>query len=147
MRLALIPVVLILMLSGCSGERDQPLPTAPDPPVSTAPPPLPPPLPPARPSDVTFVWVVVIEKGQGGMCIPGATVEIVRGQGVGRHVTQTTGFCSYWDPDFDAVFNELNLAEELTLRASATGYAAQEITVTPTWGWQTAVTFELSKIQ
>jgi hypothetical protein len=95
---------------------------------------------------MTFVWVVVIEKGGAGLCIPGATVEIVRGQGLGRSVTQTTAGCSYWDPDYDAIFNGLIEGQELTLRSSAAGYTAKEITVIPRSGPQTAVTFELSRI-
>jgi hypothetical protein len=91
--------------------------------------------------------VVVLLAGNG-VCIPGATVEIVRGQGLGRRVTQTSAWvCSYWEPDFDAHFNGLNEGEELTLRASAAGYTAQEITVVPKVGPQTAVAFELSRIQ
>jgi hypothetical protein len=138
MRFALIAVVTLTLL-GCSGETIQPLPTAADPVVPTAP------TAPARPAELTFVWVVVIQ--EAGTCIPGATVEIMRGQGLGRSVTQTSAWvCSYWDPDFDAVFKGLNEGEELTLRASASGYAAKEITVVPTLGPQTAVTFELSRI-
>jgi hypothetical protein len=71
-------------------------------------------------------------------------VEVVRGQGLGRSLTQTA-LCSYWDPDYDAVFDELKQGEELTLRASASGYAAKEITVLPTGGGP-AVVFELSRI-
>jgi hypothetical protein len=41
---------------------------------------------------------------------------------------------------------DLNEGEELTLRASALGYAPKERTVIPTTGWQTAVVFELSRI-
>lgn len=55
MRFALITAVT-LTLCGCSGERPPPLPMAPDPVVPTTPP------PPARPAELTFVWVVVIEK-------------------------------------------------------------------------------------
>jgi len=140
MKIALIAVVA-LTLSSCSRQSAEPLPTTPDPPV------LVPPLPPAPTTPRTFVWVVVIEKGGAGACIPGATVEIVRGQGLGRSVTQTTRGCSYWDPDYDAIFNGLNEGQELTLRSSAAGYAAKEITVIPRSGPQTAVTFELFRMQ
>jgi hypothetical protein len=125
MRFAL-PTVVALTLLGCSGERAQPSPTAPGPPVPITPLPPATPLPP--PPQLTFVWVVVIPAGSG-VCIPGATVEIVLGQGLGRSVTQTTRGCSYWDPDYDAIFDGLNAGEELTLRASASGYAAKEIAV------------------
>ena len=138
MRFVLITVVT-LTLFGCSREMAQRSPTAPGPP--------PVPTTPAPPPELTFVWVVVIEKGGGGGCIPGATVEIVRGQGLGRSVTQTTRGCSYWDPDYDAIFDGVNEGEELTLRASASGYAVKEITVVPKSGGQSAVLFELSRIQ
>jgi hypothetical protein len=147
MRFALIAVVT-LTLSGCSGERARPLPTAPDPPVATTPPPpVPtPPDPSARPPEPTSLWVVVLLAGNG-VCIPGATVEIIRGPGTGRSVTQASAWvCSYWDPDYDAVFRGVNSGEELTLRASASGYYAQELTVVPKLGPQTAVPFELAKI-
>ncbi len=135
MRFALIAVVT-LTLCGCSGEMAQQLPTAPGPPVPTAPAPPPPttPTPPARPSELTAVWVVVLAEGSA-LCIPGATVEIVRGHGLGRSVMQTTRGCSWWEPDYDAFFDGLNSGEELTLRASASGYASKEITVDLTSGW------------
>ena len=71
-----------------------------------------------------------------GTCIPGARVEIVRGQGLGRSLTQSTLGCDWWDPDYAATFDGLNVGEELTLRASASGYAAKEINVVPTSGGQ-----------
>jgi hypothetical protein len=152
MRFALITVVT-LTLFGCSGERServQLLPTAPsiqiapDPPVQT--PTVP--TPPARPPVLTSVWVVVTGDTGGGACIPGARVEIVRGQGLGRSLTQSTLGCSYWDPDYEAYFNGLNEGEELTLRASASGYAAKEITVVPTSSeGQTALSIVLSRIR
>ena len=145
MRFAVI-TALSLTFFGCAGEKIPRSPTAPGPPpVATAPVP-PAPVPPAPPPKLTFVWVVVIEEGGGGQCIPGAMVEIVRGQGLGRRLTQTTRGCSYWDPDYEATFDGLNVGEEITLRASASGYAAKEIAVVPTSGGQRAVTFELSRI-
>ena len=75
-----------------------------------------------------------------------ALIEIVGGQGVGRKLTQKDP-CSYWDPDFDAVFKDLIPGEELTLRAYAPGYTVAEETVVPTSGGQTAHAFQLSKIQ
>jgi hypothetical protein len=88
---------------------------------------------------------VVLEKGGSGICVPGATVEIVRGQGLGRRVSQ--GSCNYWDPDPDAAFTDLNADEELTFRASAPGYAATELTVLPRAETGKAVVFELSRNQ
>ena len=149
MRFGLIAVVT-LTLVGCAHEAAQQLPTAPSPAVASTPvPPVPsapvPPAPdpPARPPALTFVWVIVLDR----TCIPGARVEIVRGQGLGRSLTQSTLGCDIWDPDYDAIFRDLNVGEEITLRASASGYAAKEITVVPTPGGQFAVPIVLSRIQ
>src|SRR5687767_1119075 len=134
MRFALITVVT-LTLVGCAPEAARQLPTAPSPAVaSTTVPPVPPaPDPPALPRELTFVWVIVLDDGRvSGTCVPGARVEIVRGQGLGRSLTQSTLGCDWWDPDYDATFDGLNVGEELTLRASAPGYTAKETTVVPT---------------
>ena len=155
MNFALIAVVALTFV-GCAPERAQPLPTAPSPSVATPPapsvptsrdPPAPAPRP-APPPELTFVWVIVLDDGRvSGTCIPGARIEIVRGQGLGRSLTQSTLGCDWWDPDYDATFDGLNVGEELTLRASASGYAAKEISVVPTPGGQYAVPIVLSRIQ
>lgn len=117
---------------------------APDPPPG---PPVPAP-PPARPPELTFVWVIVLDD-VSGVCIPGARVEIVRGQGLGRSLTQSllAKACDWWEPNNDVYFRDLNVGEELTLRASAPGFAAWDKTVVPTPGGQFAVPFVLSRIQ
>ena len=142
MRFALITALSLAFL-GCAGEKIPRSPTAPGPPpVATAPFPTAP-VPPAPPPELTDVWVAVFPEGSA-ICIPLAMVEIVRGQGLGRRLTQSG--CNYWDPDYDAVFDRLNVGEEITLRAFATGYAAKEIAVVPR-SWEQSVTFELSRIQ
>ena len=139
MRFALI-VVVTLILFGCSdGSRPQPLPTAPEPPPVPATP-----APPAP--ELTFLSVVVTEHGGSGACVPGATVEIVNGQGLGRRVSQND-MCSYWDPDYNATFQRLNAGEQLTLRATAAGYAAKEVTVVPVTGPQPALSIELTRVR
>jgi hypothetical protein len=146
MKFALV-ILVPLILFGCSEETAPRAPTAPDPPVPTAPdPPVPPaPLPPSQPPRLTSLWVVVIEEGaRGASCVPGATVEIVRGEGLGQSLKQTNS-CSYWDPDYDLVFRGLTAGAELTLRASAPGYAAKEVTMVPP-GPQRAVAIELAWI-
>jgi hypothetical protein len=152
MRFALITVFAVSLVS--CGETAPPfvlhLPTAPNPPVAAAPdpPPAPPvpavPDPPARPPELTFVVVMVLGGGDG--CIDGAVVEIVRGQGLGRRVTQSARGCGPWDGG-NVIFRDLNVGEELTLRASAAGYAANEETVIPTPGGQFAIPIVLSRIQ
>ena len=146
MRFALITVVTLTIV-GCAENVAQPLPTAPTPFVATTPTSPTAPDPPALPRALTLVWVVVTSDTGGGLCIPGARVEIVRGQGLGRSLTQSTLGCSYWDPDYDATFDGLNVGDELTLRASAPGYAAKETNVVPTPGGQSAVSIVLSRIQ
>lgn len=130
-----LTIVVTLMCFGCSHEA---LPIAPSV-LQTAS------EPGSRlPNPTSHIWLLVIEASGSGRCVADAKVEIVRGQGVGRSVTQ--GVCSYWDPDFDAAFNMLTPGEELTLRASAPGYAAKEVTLVPRWGTQ-EVLFELSRIR
>ena len=107
MRFALMTVATLTLL-GCS---DQPLPTAP----STLPQP---------PRLVTLSMMVLDNSG----CIYGASVEIVRGQGLGRSVTQYE--CGdWWYIPYGVSFQGLNEGEWLTIRVSAPGYASQEISL------------------
>ena len=135
------PIFLVtLSLFGCSGERPGPLFPTPAPSVPAPPTPVPPPRTDGR------VGVVVIQDTGG--CVSRATVEIVRGYGVGRSLMQADG-CSWWDPDYGAVFYNLVAGEEVALRASAPGYTAAEKTVVPSSGlgsW-TYEGIELSKAQ
>jgi hypothetical protein len=64
-------------------------------------------------------------------CIFGATVEIVAGQDIGRSMTRTT--CPYgWDSEPHGFrFEGLTPGVPVTLRASASRYSAQEVTVRP----------------
>jgi hypothetical protein len=120
MRFALIALVT-LSLCGCSKEQPGPFPTS----APSVPAP-PTPVPPPRTDGV--VAVVVIDHFGG--CVSRATVEIVRGYGLGRSLIQSDN-CSYWDPDYRAVFYDLIVGEELTLRASAPGYTSVEKTMVP----------------
>ena len=100
------------------------------------------PQPPASPPP-NSVSGMVLDEPQG-VCVDGATVEVVRGQGLGQRVAQTTP-CSYWD-NYAGGFGFRNLTPgvELTLRATAPGWTTQEKTVTPTYQ---AVYIYLSKLQ
>jgi Carboxypeptidase regulatory-like domain len=128
-----VMVVGSLTLLGCS----QSSPTGPDQPVPTA-------SPAPTPSSSTWLWGMVID--ETGACIVGATVEVVRGQSLGQSITQTTP-CGAWDYDGGVVFRDLTPGVEMTLRASASGYAAQEKTVIPSLGPKMAVLFAPSRIQ
>lgn len=130
----LLTILAILPLLGCSAENAQRLPAAPGagvPPAPTAP-------------ALTSVWAMVV--ADSGVCIVGATVQVVRGQGIGQNITQTTP-CDVWAYDGGAVFKDLTPGVEMTLRASAAGYVPQEKTVVPSLGFQTAVLLAPSRIQ
>jgi len=87
---------------------------------------------------ILMVWGAVVD--ESGLCIIGATVEIVSGQGLGTRMTQAT-LCDAWEPYGGFVFN--GLTGVITLRASATGYVAREVTVMPSG---VPVIVDLSKV-
>jgi hypothetical protein len=94
--------------------------------------PSPTPLPSPSPTPVRLVTVEVLVVGVGGSCISGATVEVTAGQSVGKSMT-LTDMCDVWDDATggEAQFSNLTPDVPMTLRASATGYLAQEMTVVP----------------
>ena len=136
MKIALT-VLVALTLLGCSGERADSLLTAPSPLVGTGS------LSPTGGSLAMLFGMVVNESGG---CIVGATVEVVRGQGLGQSITQTTP-CDAWGYSGGFIFSNLTPGVEMTLRAAASGYASPEMTVVPSTGPQTAVLFSPSRIQ
>jgi hypothetical protein len=139
-----ILTTLALLLLGCSSGDTAPTTPSPSPPapVSVAP------YPPAPTLGATAsFWAIVVPQGGGGVCIVGARVEIVAGQAVGQSGTMPE-VCDVWWVN-GAFFRGLTVGVEMTVRASAPGYLAQEITVIPTPdpGPLTATVIELSKIQ
>ena len=110
-------LVAALSLLGCRGEDASPSPTAP----GTAP------NAPAAPSPAVGAWVWVMVLENSGLCIPGATVAVVGGEGVGQSFTQTRP-CDAWSYDPEVLFVGLTPGAAVTLRASAPGYAAKEVT-------------------
>jgi hypothetical protein len=108
MRLALT-ILATATLVGCSDGSD----VAPTPSVSIS----------------TFV------AEESGVCIQGATVQVVAGQALGRSETQKDGTCNTWDLVGGIAFTELVPGVELTLRASAAGYLPQEKVVVPRSGF------------
>ena len=127
MKFALI-IVMALSAVACGGGVP---PTAPTPPpAAPANPPVP--EPPAPTPVVTgFVWVVVLPEGGSGACIIGATVQVIVDGAVVQSKTQQP--CSYWDPDYDLVFDNLPVTGVI-VRASAPGYVTREMTATPSNG-------------
>jgi hypothetical protein len=133
-KLALVMVVTLL-LCGCSQSGTQPSPTAPAPPAP-GPPPTPTPGPP--------VWLLGYVVNSDGVCVEGATVEVVGGQGAGQSVPQKTP-CDAWDYANGFEFHDLMPGVAMTLSASAPGWSTCAYSVTPHGGGQSAVILELSK--
>jgi hypothetical protein len=77
---------------------------------------------------------------ESGVCIPGATIQVVAGQAVGEPITQETP-CSVWDYSGGVEYQNLTAGVPMTLRATAPGYAVDEKTITPFNGPQTAYVF------
>jgi hypothetical protein len=124
---------LLVLASACESDRGRSMTTV-EPSIITSPAPLP----------SAWLWGMVVDNS--GVCIVDATVEVVRGQGLGQSLTQTTP-CGAWDYGGGVVFKDLTPGVEMTLRASAPGYEAQEKTVVPSLGFQMAVLFTPSRIQ
>jgi len=77
---------------------------------------------------------------QTGVCIPGATIQVVAGQDVGEPITQETP-CDAWAYSGGVEYHKLNAGARMTLRAAAPGYAAEDTTVTPGSGPLSAIIF------
>jgi hypothetical protein len=135
LRFALI-VFVGTIVCGCSEQSVARVPTAPDLPANGS---------PAAPvNSAAWLWAMVVD--DTGVCIAGASVEVVRGQDLGHRITQTMQ-CDAWTYDGGVVFKDLTVGSEMTLRATASGYAAQERAVVPTGGAQMAVLFTPVRIE
>jgi hypothetical protein len=91
-----------------------------------------------------MLWGMVVD--ETGVCIAGATVQVVSGERPGQIITQTTP-CDAWAYDGGFVLTGLTAGVEVTLRASAPGYAEQERTFVPTSWPLMAVLLTPSRIQ
>ena len=116
-----------LTLLGCSLDGAARLPSGPS-------------LPASGPA---WLWGMVIE--DNGVCIVGASVTVVGGQASGLSVVQKTP-CDAWGYGAGFEFKNLKEGEAMTLRASAPGWAAKEVTVVPTSGAQTALLIEPTRL-
>ncbi len=135
MRLALA-ILATLTFLGCSGDGAPP--TAPASPLPTSP------NPPSPTQDASaWVFAMVVGERGGGLCILDATVEVVAGQGLGQRATQSEPCDIWWVGGVE--FKNLTPGVEMTLRASASGYAPEEKTIIPTMGPQMAVIFALRR--
>ena len=86
----------------------------------------------------------MIEENGSGACIVGATVEIIGGVRQGEIQAQQTP-CSVWDYGGGFDFSDLPISTQVTLRASAPGYASREFTATAVNGGQ-AVEVKLTRL-
>lgn len=134
-RILAMLTTLLLVACGTGGPAGPTVPTSPAQPSKPAPPPVPPPAPSAR------VWAMVIR--DSGACIA-ATVQAISGQAVGQIRAQTNE-CDAWAYDGGVVFENLTPGIQMTLRASAPGYASQNVIVVPTAGVQGAIFITLSQ--
>jgi hypothetical protein len=116
-RFALL-VLATLNLVGCSQDSPQRSPAVPSPSS----------VPTAGPGNSSYVSAMVVD--ETGLCIEGATVQVVQGQNVGVSVTQTTP-CDIWDGDGGVWFNGLLPGVAVTLRTTAPGWAPLDKTVVP----------------
>ena len=93
---------------------------------------------------LTFLWAMMVDPT--GMCIVGATVEWSAGRAFADHAHRlhhaTPGHMTV-----AYLSEDLTPGVEMTLRASASGYASQEKTVVPSSGGQMALLFTSSRIQ
>lgn len=108
-------------------------------------------LPPTGPggyfSQVTptsaFLWVMVLEERGPGLCIPGATIQVVSETGdVGEPMTQEP--CTYWDYGGGVELKGLTPGVPVKLRASASGFIPREQTFMPCISGCRAQFFELT---
>ena len=85
--------------------------------------------PTVAPYTGAFVQAVVVARDHG--CVPDATVRVLGGQLVHDSLTQVTR-CGPWDDTGSSFyFRGLIPGVAVTLRASAPGYVAKELTVLP----------------
>jgi hypothetical protein len=131
MRFALF-VLATLTLVGCSQDSPQRSPAAPSPSS----------VPTAGPGNSAVVFAMVVESS--GLCLDGATIQVVGGQSAGVSVPQTTP-CDVWNADGGVWFKDLAPGVAVTLRATAPGWTPLEKIVVPSSGPQGAVVFELSR--
>jgi hypothetical protein len=117
-----------LVLCACGGDgisRTPPtgfVPTTPTPP-STPPAASPTPVDTISPTASGWLWVMVIDAS--GMCIDGAVIEVVSGQGKGFTGTPAAT-CDAWNPFGGYILYGLVPDDSLTMRASAPGFLDSE---------------------
>jgi len=130
MKLALT-ILTAVALWGCAQAE----PTSPT--VAKTPSTSPATTPPTGSADV-MIWLMVVD--QSGVCIPGATIQVVAGQAVGQPIAQETP-CSVWDYSGGVEYHHLSPGVSMTLRATTPGYVTEEKTITPVEGPVSVIDF------
>lgn len=133
-QLAGICLIITMVVPGCNDGA----------PPAPAPPPFDTTTSPTSPSPTAagaFIWAMVVD--DAGVCIPGATFEVLRGPVAGAKIVQQTP-CSVWDYDGGVSFLGLFPGVTMTLRASANGYCPMTKTVTAAFVAYGAVEFGLA---
>ena len=133
-----VTLLVIVALAGCSRESVPRIPTAASP--------LAAPASPVLRTGSALLWVMVLENG--GACLEGATIQIVRAEGAGEAIPQGTP-CGAWDYGGGLLLTDLTPGVEVTLRGAASGYAPREMSFLPFGvpGTYQAVFIILSKAQ
>ena len=124
-------LLIALTLAACSDVTAVREPTSPG---------SPPAAPPTSNSDDRPAWIWAMVVTESGVCIPGAKVEVVKGQALGQSLTQDEP-CDAWGYGGGVMFTHLKPGVEMVLRASAPGFVPEEKTIYPSAGPQTAVIF------
>ena len=135
--LVALATVIVLGCSSDSGGRFATAPTAPGPISPTGPPPSTPRL--------ASLWMMAIGSDGGGACIPGAAMDIVRGERAGERQIQEP--CDVWAYGGGFGLKDLTPGVELVLRFSASGYTSKEATVVAAVNQDRVIVFELTRIQ
>jgi hypothetical protein len=131
MRSAAIALALSALV-GCSNEASVRLPTVPGGG----------PFSPVTPTSATL-WVMVFEEHGPGICLPGATIQVVSETGdVGEPITQQP--CGYWDYGGGVELKGLTPGVPVKLRASASGFISLEKTFMPCTSGCRAQSLELT---
>ena len=134
------PWMLSALIVACAGEPSRPSPSIPSPAAPNVPAISPAPTTPTATKG--FLWVVVADSD--GFCIPGASIRVVRGQLAGETRVQDDMPCSVWDYGMGIEFSGLEPGVEMTITASASGYADKSESFYPIVGWGSAYFIKLA---
>ena len=135
------------LIIACAGEPSRPSPSASSSGAPNVPAVRTTPGTPATPSTPEagngFLWVVVADSD--GFCIPGGSIRVVRGQLAGETRVQDDTPCSVWDYGMGIILSGLEAGVEMTITASASGYAEKSESFYPNVGGGSAYFITLAR--